>query len=288
VSLCVRWRGVGKKGGDSEKPNDRPGMNANFEQLLTALRNIADFAQRAGAKKQAVAFEKLHGRLKADKRSSKSLEEDVFTARGLAAFWIASHISKQTWDAARKEQMNAEFSRLRQSLDEALTPPKPGAFPETEIQGLAGNLEHTSVWGDPKEARIIAQRAIDVVQRFSSAIFHRDIENAYGLCANELRNGMSVKRFITALDKADKNYGGRAVQCRIERVTHIEADELSREKSGNRRANWPKDTPKSNKRATVGTFWFTDPAANKGRWVSFWITEEAGGYRIAKFNQYLQ
>lgn len=263
-------------------------MSANYEQLLTALRNVAEFARRAGVKKEAAAFQKLHRRLQADKRSSKGLEEDAYKAVRLASYWIPSHISKQAWDTARKERLNAEFPRLKQALDDALIPPKPLAFPETDIQGLAGNDEYTRVWGDPKAAKIIAQGAMDIVQRFSTAVFKQDFETAYGLCANELRNWMSVKRLFTELEKADRNYGGKAVACKIERVSHIEADELARQKSGNTRGNWPKDTPKPNKRATVGAFWFTNPAENEGRWVMFWITEEADGYRIAKFNQYVQ
>src|SRR5260221_91949 len=144
-------------------------MSANYEQLLTALRNVAAFAKRAGAKKEAAAFEKLHGRLQVDKRSSKGLEEDAFTARGLASFWIPSHVSKQAWDTAKKEQLNTEFSRLKQALDDALMPPKPPAFHESDIQGLAGNDEYTKVWGDPKDAKIIAKGAMHIVQRFSTA-----------------------------------------------------------------------------------------------------------------------
>lgn len=61
-----------------------------------------------------------------------------------------------------------------------------------------------------------------------------------------------------------------------------------RQKRGNNNGDWPKDTPRPNKRAIVGTFWFTNPAKNEGRWVMLWVTEEAEGFRIAKFNQYLQ
>jgi len=263
-------------------------MSANYEELLAALQNMAEFARRVGVRKQATTFEKLHERLLADKRSSKALEEEVFHARGLASFYIPRHISKQPGKSAKKKELETEFFGLKQVLDDALIPPKPTAFPETDIQGLAGNDEYTKVWGDPKEAKIIAQRAMELVQRFSTAVFNGDIETAYGLCANELRNWMSVKRLVTELEKADRNYGGKAVACKIERVSHIEADDVARQKSGNRRGNWPKDTPKSSKRATVGSFWFTNPTESKGRWVMFWITEEADGYRIAKFNQYLQ
>jgi hypothetical protein len=216
------------------------------------------------------------------------LEEDIFHARGLASFWIPSHRSKQRWDAAKKEGAGQEFTSLHQSLDDALMPPKPAAFPEADVQGLAGNAEYTKVFGDAKVAPEIANRAMDVVTRFSKAVFAQDLEAAYGLCANELRNWMSVKPFCTELEKADNRYGGRPMECKIERVSMIWADQIACEKTGNKQGDWPKDTPKPSKRATVGTFWFTDPTNNVGRWTFFWVTEEPEGYRIAKFHQYLQ
>ena len=212
----------------------------------------------------------------------------MFDARGTASFWIPSHISKSKLDAAAKEKLNAEFSALRQRLEDALEQPKPAAFPETDVQGLAGNKEFTRVYGDSKNAPAIAKSAMDVVQCFSAAVFKLDIETAYALCANELRNWMSVKRFISDLEKADQRFGGRADECKIERIASIEADENVRQKRGNNNGDWPKDTPRTNKRAIVGTFWFTNLAKNEGRWVMLWVTEAAEGYRIAKFNQYLQ
>lgn len=138
---------------------------------------------------------------------------EVFDARGMASFWIPSHISKSKLDTAAKAKLDSEFSALRQRLDDALEPPKPAAFPEADIQGLAGNKEFTRVYGDPKHAPAIAKAAMEVVQRFSAAVFKQDIETAYGLCANELRGWMSVKRFGTELEKADERFGGRAVEC---------------------------------------------------------------------------
>ena len=73
----------------------------------------------------------------------------------------------------------------------------------------------------------------------------------------------------------------------VERITWIYADAASRKKS-NVDGDWPKDTPKPNKRALVGTFWLVDKSKKRGRSVFFWVTEEAKGYRIAKFKQYLQ
>jgi len=158
---------------------------------------------------------------------------------------------------------------------------------ETDISGLAGNDESTTVLGDPKSAKQIAKQSLGVVTRFSKAVFKQDIETAYGLCANELRTSKSVKRLVTELQKADAQFGGPAVDLMIERITWIYADEPSRQRS-NSDGQWPKDTPKTNKRALVCTFWFTDKEEQRGRSVFFWVTEEAEGYRIAKFNQYLQ
>jgi hypothetical protein len=160
-------------------------------------------------------------------------------------------------------------------------------IPETDIVGLAGNDNSTTVLGDPKDARTIAKRSIDLVQRFSRAVFKQDLETAYGLCANELRTWMSVKRLFTELQKADEQFGGPAVDLMIERITWIYADEASRQRA-NSNGDWPKDTPKSNKRALVGAFWFTDKAKEHGRSAFFWVTEEADGYRIARFKQYVQ
>jgi hypothetical protein len=81
-------------------------------------------------------------------------------------------------------------------------------IPETGHRRAAGNDNFTTVLGDPKDARTIAQRSIDVVQRFSQAVFKQDLETAYGLCANELRTWMSVKRLFTELQKADEQFGG--------------------------------------------------------------------------------
>jgi hypothetical protein len=160
-------------------------------------------------------------------------------------------------------------------------------IPEKYIKGLAGNGEDTLVTGDPKDAKKIAKHSLDIVTRFSKAVFKQDLETAYGLCANELRTWMSVKRLFTELQKADAQFGGPAVDLLIERIGGIYADEPSRQR-GNSEGQWPKDTPKANKRALVGAFWFTEPKERRGRWVFFWVTEEAEGYRIAKFNQYLQ
>ena len=161
--------------------------------------------------------------------------------------------------------------------------------PKTRIAGLAGNDESTSVLGDPKDAQKIATATLDVVKRFTDAIIKQDIETAYGVCATELRTGLDLKRFVGELDKADSQYNGKPLAFSFECITWIYCDEASREGS-NKDGDWPKETPKPNKRA-VGFGWFTDQKNDEGEFgrnIAFWITEETGGYRIAKFKQYHQ
>ena len=162
-------------------------------------------------------------------------------------------------------------------------------IPQTEIVGLAGNDESTSVLGDTKDAQKIAKATLDVVKRFTDAIINQDVEAAYGLCANELRSWMSVKRFVTELDKADSEYNGKPLAFSFERIGSIYCDAPSRERS-NKDGDWPKETPKPNKRA-IGFGWFTDQKNEEGEFgrnIAFWVTEEADGYCIAKFQQYHQ
>jgi len=159
-------------------------------------------------------------------------------------------------------------------------------IPQTKIAGLAGNDESTNVLGDPKDAKKIADATLDVVKRFTEAVIKQDIEAAYGLCANELRCWMSVQRFVSALDESNAEFNGKPLEFNVENITWIFCDDLSRQGSG-KDFEWPKDTPKPNKRAVVYG-WITDLKNNDGefgRQIEFWVTEEAEGYRIAKFRQ---
>jgi hypothetical protein len=158
------------------------------------------------------------------------------------------------------------------------------------VKGLVpGKTTDTFVLGGEAEARKIARQSLEVVQRFSEAVIKQDIETAYALCANELISWMSVQRFVTELAKADKQYCGKPISYFPERITWIYADDASRKES-NTEGDWPKDTPKPNKRALVGGWWTAQKSAEGelGRSVFFWVTEEAEGYRIAKFKQYQQ
>jgi hypothetical protein len=158
------------------------------------------------------------------------------------------------------------------------------------VKGLVpGKTTDTFVLGDVPGARKIAERSLEVVGQFSEAIIKQDIETAYGLCANEFRCSFGLKRFVTDLERADKQYEGKPIAWHPERITWIYEDEASRSES-NKEGDWPKETPKPNKRALVGAWWTSRkaPEGDFGRSLFFWVTEESEGYRIAKFKQYQQ
>jgi hypothetical protein len=260
----------------------------DYEGLVSAIGGLAEFCREIGAGEEAAEFCKLHAKLLADKRSSKQIEERAFKNRGFTAYRLSRLVAKPSFDPAKKERLYGEFANLKEALDLALFPRKPLRYPKADIQGLAGNDEFTTVCGNPGEAPAIAKAAMETVHLFSDAVFGQDIETAYNLCANELREWLSPKRFVSELAKADRQYGGKPVRCMIERITYIEADASTRELIGNSDRHWPKNTPRLNKRAIVGAFWFTHSEENRGRWIMFWVTKEPAGYRIAKWQQYLQ
>jgi hypothetical protein len=79
-------------------------------------------------------------------------------------------------------------------------------IPQAYVKGLCGK-ETTLVFGDPKDAKAIAKKSLDIVEQFSRAVFKQDLESAYELCANEYRVGMPVSRFIAELKKAVHSSG---------------------------------------------------------------------------------
>jgi hypothetical protein len=157
------------------------------------------------------------------------------------------------------------------------------------VSGLVPGIESTaSVVGDIDEARKIARHSLDVVKQFSEAVIRGDVEQAYALCANELRNSMSVKRFVTELQKQDDEWGGKPIDYSPQRIVWIYASEQARKRSNKDHA-WPKDTPKPSKRAMLNGWWATErPEGGQefGRPLTFWVSEEEDGYRIAKFRPY--
>jgi len=262
----------------------RPDQDA----VLTALGDFISLGREIGLPKAVEPLEAFAIELRAQKPTRSLLEEKLYPplCESLTA------LEERVVDARRKPRpgMKKHDARLYGTynvLFDLIFPPKHADLEQTEIAGLAGNKESTSVLGDPKAARSIAKHALDVVRRFSKAVFKQDIESAYELCANELRCGMSVDQFVASLKRADSRFCGPAVDLVVEHIPWIYADAASRKRS-NADGDWPKETPKPNKRALVGAFWLADKTKRRGRSVFFWVTEEAEGYRIAKFKQFLQ
>jgi hypothetical protein len=257
-------------------------------EVLKVLREAVAFTRRMGCGAEAEALEAFATHFQHEKPTLKVLRGPVQDAKGIASLKIRDVLYDDETRRLRPEMSadHAEFTRIWQDFGNLIyqvqTP--------TEVKGLVpGNDSATSVLGNVAEARKIAASSLEVARRFSEAVIQEDIETAYGLCANELRCWMSVKRFVTELARADAEYNGKPISFTLGRVTWIYADEAAR-KGSNKEGEWPKDTPKQNKRALVGGWWTAQQTAQGelGRWVFFWVTEEAEGYRIAKFEQYHQ
>lgn len=258
----------------------------NQEAVLKALADFIKLGRDVGLPKVVQPLEQYRTEFTATMPTLKVLQGPVHTAFSAAFIAIRERVYDMAKDRPRPgmKKQDQEFDRCSRAVSDAFFPPE---YPEIEVVGLAENNETTTVIGDSRDAKAIAKASLEVVRRFSKSVFKQDIESAYKLCANELRTVMSVEQFVAGLKRSDSRFGGPAVDLTVERITWIYADAASRKKS-NSSGDWPKDTPKPNKRALVGTFWFVDKSRKQGRSVFFWVTEEAEGYRVAKFKQYLQ
>jgi hypothetical protein len=157
------------------------------------------------------------------------------------------------------------------------------------VVGLVPGSDSTaSVVGDIDEAKKIAVHSLVTVKQFSEAVIRGEIEQAYALCANELRTEMSLNRFAAELQKQDDEWGGKPIEYEPQRIVWVYASEMSRKRS-NKDHDWPKSTPKPNKRAMLNGWWTTEKPAGAravGRPLTFWVSEEEDGYRIAKFRPF--
>lgn len=256
------------------------------EAVLKALADFIKLGREVGLPKIVQPLEQYRTEFQVTKPTLKVLQGPVHSAFSAAFIAIRERVYDMAKDKPRPgmKKQGEEFQRCSKAVSDALFPPE---HPETEVVGLAENHESTTVIGDPRDAMTIAKASLTVVRQFSKAVFKQNIASAYSICANELRTATSIEKFAGGLKQSDARFGGPAVDLMVERITWIYADAAARKKS-NATGDWPKDTPKPNKRALVATFWFVDKSQKRGRSVLFWVTEEADGYRIAKFKQYLQ
>jgi hypothetical protein len=179
----------------------------------------------------------------------------------------------------------AELDRVIILLRDALDPPEP-PLPTMDVSAFAGSeyveAKDTAYIGDPESVRSIFEQSVAIVRRHTEAIGRGDYAAAYEDLASDTRSWMSLKRFLTAHEEASKRYFGPPLSFQIGGFAPILADEAARKKS-KLEQGWPKTSPKESRRAKLNGFWFRDQQ-NHGCYGTFWITEEAGKYRIAKFN----
>lgn len=261
------------------------------EVVLQVLRDAANFTRRAGAKSEAHELDQYCTQFESVKPTFKLLRSEVQAVMDNAYRAFESVL----YDEYRKvrpgnEALEREFSRIWIAWRDDATYPARVIETKMETTGFAGSegvQEKTvQVMGDPAGAGPIFEQAVATVNHFCYVICHQDYETAYELLASETKAWMSFKRFLSTLDHADSEFGGKPVDYLVERMG-ICADEAAR-KLSNRDGGWPKDTPKQNKRAGAGVFWIKKPGTKEGCWGALWITEENGGYRIAKFSHFLQ
>lgn len=184
-----------------------------------------------------------------------------------------------------QEKSLAELDRVIILLRDALDP-EPPPPPQLDTLTFAGG-EHVQeksapYLGDPAVARVIFEKSVALVRRHTEAIGRGDYAAAYQDLPADTRSWMSLKRFQTAHEEATKRYFGPPLSFQIGGFAPILADEAARKKSTPEQG-WPKSSDKQSRRAKMKGFWFRDQQ-NHGCHGTFWITEEAGEYRIAKFN----
>ena len=130
----------------------------------------------------------------------------------------------------------------------------------------------------------VVQRSIDVVQRYSRLLGSGDFEAAYALTDAGLRAAMPFKKFVGEHERAAQEYGGPALEFRINEIAYVLSDDAARKKSNTTAEGWFKATAKEARRGRVLGFWIRDRSAQTGCGGALWIAAESEDYRIAKFD----
>ncbi len=184
-----------------------------------------------------------------------------------------------------EEATTAEFMRVFGVVATALHPPKPEP-PRLDISKFSGsgfvNTKDVSYLGAADEVRKVVERGIEVVRKHAKALGDGDFETAYRDIGPSSRKWMTLKRFKAVHQEAAEMYGGSPLRFSIDQFGLVLADVKARMKSS-KEEGWPASIPKEAKRTTLSGFWIRD-AEQHGCHATYWITEEAGEYRIAKFD----
>jgi len=259
--------------------------------VLKALAEAKDFAEKVGLQREAAEFHEFHKRFQVEKPTLKSLRRDVEPVRNQFAITIRGTLYDDYGELRRgMESLVEQYERLSVALLHVIYPPEP-KMPEMDISGFAGS-EHVkekmvSYAGDAAGVRLIVERSIALVRRYSNAIGSGEFESAYTLTDSGLRAWMSYKRFVSDHERAAHEYNGPALEFHIDRFQFVYSDAAARTKS-KADEGWPKTTPKERRRSCVTGFWIRDRAAQTGCWGGFLISEEHDEYQIASFTFYSQ
>lgn len=184
-----------------------------------------------------------------------------------------------------EEGTTKEFHRVCLILADAFHPQEP-PWPRMDVRGFSGSEfvkgKETTYQGDSSQVRGVFEGTVAIVRRHAQAVVRGDFQAAYEDIAPSFRTSMTMKRFVAAHTAASRKYGGAPMDYQIYGVGMVLADDQAREKSTNI-GGWPKATSKAARRSILHGFWIRDTEQH-GCDGAFWISEEAGAYRIAKFD----
>jgi hypothetical protein len=259
--------------------------------VLKVLSDVKDFARKVGLPADAAVFDEFHRRFQTEKPTLKALRRDLEPVRNRFAIKMKGTLYDDRRDPqAGMESLVEQYERISVALLDVIYPPEPKS-PEMDITGFAGS-EHVKdkmvmYEGDSSGVRSIVESSIVLVRRYSGILGSGDFAAAYALTDSGLRAWMSLQRFIGDHERAAREFQGPALEFHIGRFNYVYADNAARKKSNTSAEGWPKGTPKENRRGAVSGFWIRNRAAQTGCGGSLWIAEEAGEYRIAKFDSWI-
>ncbi len=186
-------------------------------------------------------------------------------------------------------QTERELQKRTGAVFDAIYPVEPQP-PDVDLSGFSGSdqVQHKQVFcrGNPAGAREVIERSIALIQRYSHTLGRGDFSAAYAMTDAGLRAAINTAEFVKVHQEAERKYHGPALQYLLERFAYVLTDESARQDSNTKKEGWPKGTAKENRRCRVIGFWIRDLATQAGCRGSIWISEEAGEYRVAKFDFY--
>jgi hypothetical protein len=237
---------------------------------IAPFRNFADRVQREPLAKELF-------------REINTFKDEVFI-QAREQIW-----SGRTIPGKDQTQTEQELQKRTGALFNAMHPVEPEP-PDVDLTDFSGSehVQHKKVFcrGNPAGARDVIERTIDLIQRYSQTLGRGDLQAAYAMTDAGLRTLMSYEKFVNMHQEAERTYHGPALQYLIERFAYVLTDQSARQESNTSKEGWPKATAKDNRRSRVIGFWIRDTATQAGCRGSIWISEEAGEYRVTKFDFY--